>query len=402
MATTTKAGARKIRLTKSTVKALPVPSDQLAVYWDKELSGFGVRVSPEGRKTYFLQCRTRVGRSVKLTLGRADRITGEQARDAAGKHLAAIELGRDPAAELKAARKAERERREAPTIDLLWERFQAGYLAGKRPKTQSAYESWYRLHIKPRIGRTKVADLTDQRVERLHEEISAATGPSTANRAHAVLSSMLTYAVKPLRLVTVNVAKGAVVRHKEHHRERTLSDAELKALIDALAASEAVEARLLEFLLATGARTGEVLAMRWSDIDGVWWTIPAAISKTGKAVKRPLNEAALAVVAKVERKGALVFEGVTESRLQKWWQRERGKIGLADVHKHDLRHAAASLALNAGIPLAAVGTLLGHGVDSAAMTKRYAHLHDKALAEASAAVSDRLKLLREAPVAGSA
>jgi site-specific recombinase XerD len=66
------------------------------------------------------------------------------------------------------------------------------------------------------------------------------------------------------------------------------------------------------------------------------------------------------------------------------------------------RHAAASLAINAGVSLAVVGKMLGHGVDSARMTARYSHVHDEQLAAASAAVAERLKLLREAPVAGGA
>jgi integrase len=132
--------------------------------------------------------------------------------------------------------------------------------------------------------------------------------------------------------------------------------------------------------------------------------VPAAVSKSRKTVRRPLNEAARDVLAKLgpPSEGGMVFQGVTDSRLSRWWCGQRAALGLGDVRLHDLRHAAASLALNAGIPLAAIGRLLGHGVHSAAMTARYSHIADDQLAAASAAVAERLKLLREAPPAGNA
>ncbi len=87
-------------------------------------------MSPHGTKTYFLQARTKNGRGIKVTLGRAGRITAEQAREAARKHLAAVDLGRDPALEIKAARQAERERRQAPDVGALWRDFERASPAG--------------------------------------------------------------------------------------------------------------------------------------------------------------------------------------------------------------------------------------------------------------------------------
>jgi integrase len=392
---------RRIRFTKTTVRALPIQSDRTLTYWDRDVVGLGLRISPAGSKVYFLQSRTRAGRAIKVTIGRADRITAEQARETARKHLAMLALGGDPAASLREARKAERDRREAPTIDRLWVLFEAGYLPAKRYQTRRAYASWYRLHVRPALGRIKVADLSDHHIERLHRSVTEATGQSTANRVHAVLSSMLTFAVKR-KLVAVNVARGAIERHHENGRERDLSDVELKSLIAHLTASPMLEARVVEILISTGARKGEVLAMRWDDLSGAWWTVPASISKSRKAVRRPLNGTAREIVGKLERRGALVFQGLSESRLDKWWQRERRAIGLDEVRLHDLRHVHASLAINAGASLASVGKLLGHGVHSAAMTARYSHLADEQLAKASAAVAERLEVLRKAAPAGSA
>jgi integrase len=205
-----------------------------------------------------------------------------------------------------------------------------------------------------------------------------------------------------LGLVGANVCRGAVRANPEPGRERTLDDAELARLLKHLAASPALEARVVEFLLASGGRKGEVLAMRWSDLNGdAWWTVPAAVSKSGKAVRRPLNQAARDVLARIDRRGGLVFN-VSLSRLSNWWQVQRSAIGLADLRIHDLRHAAASSAINSGVPLAAVSKLLGHGVHSASMTARYSHVLDSELARASDAVAERLLALRDTEPAARA
>jgi integrase len=383
----------KVRLTKSTAAALPIPRDKNAIFWDRDLVGFGIRVSPAGTKTYFAQMRTRNGRGIKVTLGRANRITAEQARKKATEVLAAVDLGRDPARELKDARQAERERRLAPTMAALWADFEAKHLPELRAKSQAAYRSWWKLHLGPRLGRLKIGDVSRARIEQLHREVAATSGPPSANRALATLSSMLSHA-EAIGLVTANVARG-VKRAAEHGRERDLTDDELARLCAYLAASTAPEARLIELLLATGARRGEVLSLKWSDLNGgQWWTVPASVSKTKKAQRKPLNAAALATLALMPRGGDRVFEGVSESQLSKFWVSARAAIELDGVHLHDLRHVAASLALNSGAPLSAVSSLLGHGVNSGSMTARYSHMGDAQLLGASKAISDRLTLIR--------
>jgi integrase len=390
----------KLRLTKSSVRGLPIPNDKNAIYWDEELRGFGLRISPHGTKTYFLQARTKDGRGIKVTLGRAVRITSEQAREAAKKYLAQVDLGRDPAHEIKARRQAERERKLAPTMAALWADFVRNPVTRRdgealRPKSLAAYKSWWSLHLEPRIGQSKVADVAKERVAQLHRELSAGAGRSTANRVLAVLSRLLSHA-EDLGLVAANPCRG-VRRNREHARERDLADVELRRLVAFLAASSSPEARLVELLLATGARKSEALTARWSDIREGWWIVPASISKSRKAQRKPLNAAALAVLAVLDRRGEELFPELTPSRLGRWWVAARSELRLGDVRLHDLRHAAASLALNAGVPLAAVGAMLGHGVHSATMTARYSHLADAQLAAASRAIADRLELLKAEP-----
>jgi integrase len=179
-----------------------------------------------------------------------------------------------------------------------------------------------------------------------------------------------------------------------------LSDQELTKLIAHLGASAAPEARVLELLLLTGARRNEILALAWSQIRDGWWTVPASIAKAGKPIRRPLNAAAKAVLDRLDRRIDEVFPEVTQRRLAYAWEKVCDALGLEDVHVHDLRHCAASIALASGVPLQAVGAMLGHAVGSR-VTSRYAHLVDRDLLAAVAAIDARVSLLKALP-AGNA
>ena len=90
----------RIRLTKSAIDALPTPKSDV-VYWDAGCPGFGVKVTPKGRKVFVVLYRTGGAGSKlrKYTIGPYGRVTLHQARVAAQKVFAAKLEGRDPAAE---------------------------------------------------------------------------------------------------------------------------------------------------------------------------------------------------------------------------------------------------------------------------------------------------------------
>jgi len=90
----------RLKLTKSAIDALPIPESDV-VHWDAGLPGFGVKVTPKGRKVFIVLYRTGGAGSKlrKYTIGPYGRITLHQARIAAQKVFAAKLEGRDPAAE---------------------------------------------------------------------------------------------------------------------------------------------------------------------------------------------------------------------------------------------------------------------------------------------------------------
>ena len=142
--------------------------------------------------------------------------------------------------------------------------------------------------------------------------------------------------------------------------------------------SRAQQADVIRLLLLTGCRRGEILTLRWQDVDGDTLTLVDA--KTGPR-RVFLNAPARAILERQPRsESAYVFPSPLDpgrplsSNLRLWYSVRR-EAGIEDVRLHDLRHTFASHAVLHGIPLPVLSRLLGHKRPS--MTLRYAHVGDR-------------------------
>ncbi len=317
-----------------------------------------------------------------------------------------VDVGADPMAERHADR-------AAPTMDSLADRFVDEHLSKRRPSTQTDYKGILRLYIRPALGKIRVADLRHADVERLHATV-AKKAPYRANRTVAVLSKMLSLAVKwEMRLD--NPARG-VERAPEEKRERYLSAAEIARLAAALAGiPEKASANAIRLLLLTGARKSEVLKARWAEIDldaGVWRK-PSAHTKSKKEHRVPLSAPARLLLSEMRveadkelkrgGKAEFLFPGDSDDKplgdIKRTWLAVCTKAGLGkmvagrdragkpaqvwegDARLHDLRHTYASILASHGLSLPIIGQLLGH--TQAQTTARYAHLMDDPLRAAT-------------------
>jgi len=200
---------------------------------------------------------------------------------------------------------------------------------------------------------------------------------------------------------TDNPVRG-VTRFADGKRTRRLSEAEYKAFGDALRQANienlwppAVAAA--RFLALTGWRSGEVLGMRWDEIDLARRTATLGDTKTGRSV-RPLSNVACDVLQNLSRAGDLVFPAtrrsgdVVMSGFKKFWKRIAKLGGLPpDVTPHVLRHSFASLAADLGYSEPVIAALIGH--QGRSITSRYMHSADAVLLAAADAVADRSKEL---------
>jgi len=364
------------RLTDAIVRRLPTPATGKQITPDSEVQGFGIRVTANGARSYVLRYVVRgSGRERTYTIGDASVWPCTAARDKARELRRQIEDGGDPLGEIEAER-------EAPTVMDLIERFRAEHLPRKRPSTRGDYDGILRLHVEPHFGQhTKVADVRFEDIDALHRKITKSGATYVANRTVALLSKMFSLAVK-WRMRSDNPAKG-IERNTEFQRRRYLSGDELVRLTKALAKHPSREAAdAIRLLLLTGARRGEVLAMRWADIeDGVWSKLPSS-TKQKKPHEVPLSAPAIALLSDIRKrqrrtgKSEFVFpsNGATGHivELKKGWAQVTEAAGIDGLRIHDLRHSYASQLVSGGASLPLIGALLGHS--NPLTTNRYAHL----------------------------
>ena len=360
------------RLTKRAVDALSVPAGD-AVFWDRDMPGFGVRVHASGRKVYVVQTRGPDGAPKRVSIGRHGDTSAEQARKSAACVIDRIKQGEEPFEPAPAPE---------PTVADLAERYMESHVrVNCRPNTVSAFGRVVRLYIVPRIGRLPLSEVERSHVSALHFELR--DKPYQANTVVDVLGRMFRLAeawgMTPPRR---NPCR-SVRRYRERRRERILSPAEYGALGRVLDEAEAEGSvspsavAAIRLLLLTGCRKSEVLGLRWDDVDRTAGEVRLRDGKTGLR-QVPLTPAVEAVLDALPRAGdnAWVIAGINPGdhykNLDAAWQRLRSRAGLGDVRIHDLRHSFASRALALGAGLSTIGALLGHR--RVATTARYAHL----------------------------
>ena len=362
---------RKLRALAPKTKDFRVPDHEKGDDPAKTLRGFGVRVLPSGVITFYLDYRVD-GVERRPMLGSFPTWTVAQARLEARRWRQLIDQGVDPY--------AERERvRTAPTVSQLAERYVEEILPKRAEGTRRGARAMLRQWILPAVGNTRVADLRPSDVERLHNKVTKAGSPIRANRVVALVSAMLSAAIR-WEFVDKNVCRGAVVRNREFGRRRYLSAPEIVRLSEALSRCQSqTAADVLRLLLLTGARSREVRGMQWEEVDldaGVWRK-PAASTKDRRPHEVPLGAAALELLVKMRprvpqgpvfpgTKGAAVLD------IRSTWRRVLRDAGLEDLRIHDLRHSFASILISGGASLPLIGSLLGHSNPST--TARYSHL----------------------------
>ena len=379
---TARKSAGRQRLTDAIVRRLPTPEQGKAITVDADVPGFGARVTANGARSYVLRYTTRAGRQRTYTIGDATIWRTTDARDKARALRREVEDGGDPLGDI------EDERAAATMLDLI-ERFRTEHLPKKRPRTACEYGYLLQLHIEPHFGQhTKVADVRFEDVDALHRKITKSGSPYAANRTVALLSKMFSLAIR-WHMRETNPVKG-IERNKEYHRRRYLSGDELVRLTKALAKHPDKEAAdAIRLLLLTGARRGEILAMRWEDVEnGVWSKSPSS-TKQKEHHQVPLSAPALQLLEDVRKRqrprAPFVFpsHGATGHlvEIKRSWAQLCKAAGIEGLRIHDLRHSYASQLVSGGASLPLIGALLGHS--NPLTTSRYAHLFNDPLKAAT-------------------
>ncbi|MBZ0216444.1 MAG: site-specific integrase [Fimbriimonadaceae bacterium] len=380
------------KITKRSVDAFQ-PGDKDTFLWDDDLPGFGLKVTPSGRKVYLIQYRMggRKGRTRRFTVGMHGVLTPDRARLEAKKLLGNVAAGRDPA-------DARDKAKATMSVGEVLERFLAEHVDAKlKASTATEYHRTAKLYVRPALRHRLISDVKRSDIARLHHSLK--DKPYQANRTVALLSKLFNWAEKHgLRPDGTNPCRH-VEKYPEQARERFLSEAELARLGTALREAQTGETEspwviaAIRLLSLTGARLGEILTLKWEYVDFDRASLRLPDSKTGQKTIY-LNAPALEVLAGVPRLEGNAYvicgdkPGAHLVNLQKPWRRIRKTAGLEDVRLHDLRHSFASVAAAGGLSLPIIGALLGHSLPQT--TARYAHLSADPLKAASDAIAGRI------------
>jgi integrase len=384
---------RKERLNNTLVDNLQATGSDYRV-WDTVTSNLNVRVTPAGAKTYYLFYRNSDRLARWLKLGKPPAMSVEQARQLARSHQFQIDLQHDPFAERE-------DRLRDPDMTKLWAAYLDQHALPKKGiRSIEEDKRLWRLHIAPTLGRAKVRSVSVADIRSLHAGMRHKHG--AANRMRSLLSKMMNLAIEnewrdsnPCRFVQ---------KYPEKAKQRYLSRDEIVRLLETLESDvDRCAATIIKVLLLTGARKSEIMNMRWCDLslDGEQptWTLRAGQQKGERSFQtdtaRPLDIAVAKLLSEWRTQLSVVSlewvfpserkVGTPRRDIKYAWNRIRSKASLLDVRIHDLRHTYASIAVNAGVPLAIVGKTMGHKTYKT--TERYVHLTDESQRKAVCAVS---------------
>ena len=375
-----------LRLTKRIVERLKV-DDKDAIFWDSDIAGFGVRVHATGRKLYIVQSRGPAGLK-RVTLGPVAKATIEGRRREAAAVIDRIKRGEEPIPPKPAP---------APTVaDLAARCVSVRFGVRCKPATAKAYKMALDRHVLPALGRMSIVEVGPEDVAAVHHRMRDM--PSMANRAVWVLSRLFVMA-ETWEMVPPGRNPCRHVRYyREKSRERFLTPEEFRRLGAVLQKREATGSvqtsavAALRLLMLTGCRMGEILSLRWDDVDRTSGVLRLRDGKTGPRMV-PLTGPVLAVLDNIERIEGVpwVVRNKSNGRLTglfSHWKGIREEAGLDNVRVHDLRHSYASRALALGEGLPVIGRLLGH--NKVETTAKYAHLVRDAEKAAAARTGDSI------------
>lgn len=275
--------------------------------------------------------------------------------------------------------------------DITFAAFSAEYMKThaiphKKPSTLLRDRQMLAAVLLPAFGKQILRDITAFGIEQFKaRRLAAGCRPGTVNRELMLLKGMLTKAVEWKRIAS-SPATGVKSLKDGAQRTRILSPDEQRALFEAYSKGRRLAVRpIIELLLITGARVGEVLALRWDDCTNGF--LRFVNTKNGSTRRLPITPQIAAVLASVRRRsGPFVFTSgrrhTRYTRILTGFKAALVDAGIdpAGVVLHTLRHTALSRMMDAGLDVRTIMEISGHR--SMAMLERYTHPTEQRKAEA--------------------
>ena len=352
-----------LRLTRRAIDNIPFSADGQILYRDTLLSGFGLRVGSRS-KVYFAEGRV-VRQTRRVSIGRADLFAPEVARKRALMLLGEMAEGRNPTEEKR------KERVERIRLAVAFERF---FEARNKlsPHTVNNYQRTAKLYLKA-WRRKPMNEITRQMVLAKHREIAKTRGEVTANNVMRHLRSVYNFVAAtqddfPPNPVTI--LGQARAWYRERRRQTVVTAQDLPMWWKAVMAEPDYARDFLLMALFTGMRRGELMALRWDNVDLIARTLHLPTTKNGDPLNLPLSTfLADLLTERKERAGEspFVFPGPGKQghlmETKKFLLRVSAGSGVSFT-LHDLRRTFITIAESLDVPYYALKRLLNHRANS--------------------------------------
>ncbi|MFO0935522.1 MAG: site-specific integrase [Gemmataceae bacterium] len=331
------------------------PGENRAYFMDTVAKGLQLCVTAKQTKTFILYRRVN-GRPTRVRLGSwPHELSLEEARKKAAIANGQIAQGVDP-------RKAKRTRNSEMTFGELFTRHIDN--AKRFNKTWEENQKQFNRYLIGWKGR-RLSEVTRQDVQALHARLGEKHGPYAANRTLSLVAHMFRVTANDVGWKGENPAVG-IQKFREKSRERFLQADELPRFFAAMQELSEQHRDFFAIALFTGARRGNVQAMRWDDIhlDRAEWRIPE--TKNGQPLTVALSQTVVEILIRraAIRKGPFVFPGYGKTghimEPKSAWARLLKKAGISDLRLHDLRRTLGSWQAGLGISSTIIGKSLGH------------------------------------------
>jgi integrase len=263
------------------------------------------------------------------------------------------------------------------------EQFLARWLEAKRgtvrPRTWARYEELVRLHVNPKLGKRRLARLRPEQLQQCYGELQASRSPATVLKVHRMLHSAFKLAVR-WGAMPQNTTELVVAPTSQRHEFDTFTAEQARSFLQA-AQGDRLEA-LYVLAITTGLRQGELLGLRWQDVDLERRRLQLVRQLKTRQSRRAVLLPELAATALVDHRArqaaereqqggcweehGLVFPNLVGRPLNRNNLRQRSffpvlsRAGLPRIRFHDLRHSCATLLLGEGVHPKIVSDLLGH------------------------------------------
>lgn len=384
--------SHSIKLTKTSVANLPLCEKGQDLYWDSELSGFGLRVGTKS-KTFF--CERRInGKNKRVTLGRHPVLTAPVARKLAQETLGDMLRGINPTQE-KRERKA-----KSVTLAQVFDEF----LAARTLKERTVYDYKRIMEVSyPDWKNKPVTEITKNMVETRHAKIGEQRGQAYANLSGRTLRSVLNFAsgkyedTKGRSILPENpVARLSQTKQWFRVEKRTghLKPHEFKNWFAAVLEIENPVVRdYLQFILLTGCRRGEAAHLRWEDVSLEDKSFFVRDPKNRNPIRLPLSDYLLTMM--IRRKSSnntdFVFPADSASghieEPKKQVLKVSEKIGVK-ITIHDLRRTFTTVAESLDISVYALKGLVNHKTSTNDITAGYIQLSVERLRDPMQRITD--------------